>query len=169
LELTNFPIVGVDGQNQPVLIAPITHEDPWRCRFHFFRRGRGEWVESTIVETDNIWNAARFVTIVDSEIAIDLIVGQGKREETFYGGGELQRWRSDDAGQSWRMERTFVPQPGLLFNNPSPVHDARGGVIADAFVFYGWQGPGGVWALPEYDTENRNRGIAWLWIDGGWA
>lgn len=168
-ELTNFPAIAADGAGGVVLIAPISEGDPWRCRFHCFRWEGGAWHGSAMVETDNTWNAVRLVAVDRRQITADLVIGQGKGEECFYGGGELQRWHSGDGGRSWHRGPSFVPQPGLLYNNPSPVHRAEGGVLDDAFVFYGWQGPGGVWALPEYDTENRNRGLAWLWIDGSWA
>jgi hypothetical protein len=168
-ELTNFPAVAADPGGRPVLVAPITEGDPWRCRFHCFRWDGRQWRQSRIVSTDNTWNAARIVRVADSQIVADLVVGEGKGEECFYGGGELERWASDDNGTSWHRQCHFVPQPGLLYNNPMPVQQAAGGWLPDGFVLYGWQGPGGVWALPEYATENRNRGQAWLWLDGHWV
>ena len=168
-ELTNFPSVAADDADRPMLLAPISHDDPWRCRFHFFRWDGHAWRQSIICDTDNTWSASRFVETGDNCLAVDLVVGQGKGEECFYGGGEVQRWRSSDGGASWQCEQSFVPHPGLLYNNVRPVELAEGGRLADSFVLYGWQGPGGVWAVPGYETESRNRGLAWLWLDGRWV
>ncbi|MBN2584719.1 MAG: BNR-4 repeat-containing protein [Planctomycetes bacterium] len=168
-ELTNLPTVAADQDDRPVLLAPVSDGDPWRCRFHFLRWDGSTWRTSTITETDNTWNASRIVRLEGNEVAADLIVGAGKGEECFYGGGELQRWVSRDGGASWRLQQSFVPRAGLLYNNPRPVELADGGTLDDAFVFYGWNGPGGVWAVPGCATENRNRGRAWLWLDGRWV
>ncbi len=168
-ELTNFPSVDVDEADRPALLAPVSVNDPWRCEFRFLRWTGHAWLASTITETDNIWSASRFIELRGDRVTVDLIAGQGKAEECFYGGGDLQRWQSNDAGRSWRRLQTFIPVPGLLYNNPRPVQLPTGGELPDAFVLHGWQGPGGVWAVPEYATENRNRAEAWLWLEGRWV
>jgi len=168
-ELTNFPALAADGHGRVAMIAPISQDDPWRCRFHCFVFDGGAWRHTEIVDTDNVWNAARIVSFTGRRLVADLVVGHGKGEECFYGGGELQRWTSDDGGRSWQAGMCFVPRPGLLYNNPSAVRTVEGGFLEGAFVFYGWTGPGGVWALPDFATEDRNRGQAWLWLDGHWA
>ena len=168
-ELTNFPTVATDEHDHPMLIAPVSESDPWRCRFHCLRWDGADWQHSTITETDNTWNASRVVDWQDERITADLIVGRDKGEDCFYGGGELQRWTSDDNGLNWRYQRSFVPAEGLLYNNPRPVERTAGGVLDDAFVLHGWQGPGGVWKTPGYDTPDHNRAMAWLWLDGRWV
>ncbi len=168
-ELTNFPTIATDAHDRPMMIVPISEGDPWRCRFHCLRWDGSKWQHSTIIETDNTWSASRVIDWQGDRITADLIVGEGKGEACFYGGGQLQRWQSDDNGLNWRYQRSFVPIEGLIYNNPRPVERAGGGVVDDAFVLYGWQGPGGVWKTPSYDTPNHNRGMAWLWLDGKWA
>ncbi len=168
-ELTNAPTVGADEHDRPALLAPISADDPWHCRFRFFRWDGGAWHGATITETDNTWNASRLVALDGRRVTADLIVGAGKGEGCFYGGGELQRWHSHDGGASWRRGRSFVPRAGLLTNNPRPIERAGGGRVRDGFVLYGWRGPGGVWAVPGYPTETRNRGQGWLWLEGRWV
>jgi hypothetical protein len=155
--------------DEPLLLAPVSEGDPWRCRFRFFRpgHGRGVWSATALPETDNTWSASR-LWFDAADLVADMVVGRGKGEETFYGGGEIQRWRSSDGGAIWWLEAILAPEAGLLYNNLQPVEGGEGGELADAFVCYGWSGPGGVWGVDGYATESRNRGRAFLRLDGRW-
>ncbi len=168
-ELTNFPTVATSPNDEPYLLVPVSEGSPWTCRFEFFRRDGGRWRRTTITRTDNTWSGSRLIIRDDGEIQAHLIVGRGKGEETFYGGGTLQEWVSRDVGETWELRRQYVPEPGLFYNNPRPVETLTGEPLADAFVFYGWQGPGGVWPTEDCDTETRNRGRAYLWLNGRWV
>lgn len=169
-ELTNFPTVAAGPDDEPLLLAPVSEGDPWRCRFRFFRPGpeAAAWSAAALPQTDNTWSASRLWFDADGLVA-DLVVGRGKGEETFYGGGEIQRWKSADGGATWRHLTTLTPQEGLLYNNFQPIEHVKGGELHDSFVCYGWSGPGGVWAVDGYATESRNRGQAFLRLCGRWV
>jgi len=77
----------------------------------------------------------------------------------------VEKWSSNNSGITWYREHSLVPDPDLVYNNPRPVHDSRGGHLRDHLVFFGWKGPGSI----EADLAPlRNRGRAYLWGDGEW-
>jgi hypothetical protein len=80
----------------------------------------------------------------------------------------MQEWVSDDDnGQTWRMAGTLNPEPGLIYNNPSPVWTSDGKPLDDWLVFYGWPGPR---SIDDYIQDDRkafhNTGKAFLWHNG---
>jgi hypothetical protein len=109
---------------------------------------------------------------LEDSIFAYLIAGRGKDEMTLYGGGYLEEWRSDDRGEIWEHESSMVPEPDLIYNNPQPVFRSNGEILDGWWVFYGWQGPEGIWnrkLFREWDLNNPprpNRGKAFLWHDG---
>ena len=84
-----------------------------------------------------------------------------------YGGGAMQEWVSDDDGKTWRMAGALDPEPGLIYNNPSPAWTSDGKPLDDWLVFYGWNGPR---SIDDYIQDDRdafhNSGKAFLWHDG---
>lgn len=168
-ELTNFPSVAAGPDDEPMMLVPVSEDGPWRCRFQFFRRRGDAWQRCPLAETDSTWSASRLLVGSDGTMVAWLVVGRGKGEECFYGGGTLQQWRSLDGGESWACLGDVVPEPGLLYNNPQPVVRPDGGELDDAFVLYGWRGPGGVWSTDDVPRETANRGRAYLWLDRRWV
>jgi len=82
-------------------------------------------------------------------------------------GGAMQEWVSDDNGKTWHMAGTLDPEPGLIYNNPSPVWTSDGKPLDDWLVFCGWPSPR---SIDDYIQDDRNAfhntGKAFLWHNG---
>lgn len=144
-ELTNSPSLAVDDALQPLLVLPVSEGSPWRCRLTAFFRNKGVWRSSGICLTDNTWSGSLLQHDGERCFTLWLISGQGKDESCFYGGGELQAWRTRDGGATWHRALRLDPRPGFLYNNPQPVVDEKGQILPNHVLFYGWQGPQSLW------------------------
>jgi len=161
-DLTNFPFVFANKDDKPYLLAPVSQGSPWECDFDFFKMRDGDW-QRIHITTDNIWAGSYLEERHDGSLHAYLIAGQGKDEGTFYGGGSLEHWISDDEGDSWAKLETLDPDPGLIYNNPRPVVTSQGKLMEGQILFYGWEGPQGIWDI---DSPRPNRGKLYLWDNG---
>jgi len=167
--LTNMPAMALDDTGQPCFLLPMSGDSPWQCTFHFIRCGKGGITDTPIIDTNHTWSGCDLRNLGGRKWLAYLIVGSVEGEMLSYGGGDLEEWRSDDDGATWRRVRQLVPEPGLLYNNPCPVVDVAGGTMADAVLFYGWEGPGSMQPVGAGGTTTTElRGKAFLWHDGKW-
>lgn len=162
-ECSNFPSITADAQGNPLLLAPVSQGSPWHCRFTCFRWDGVRWHISQLQETDNIWNSSLVWHEGGSHYKTWLVVGQGKDERCFYGGGTLELWASQNFGQTWSMQENLQPCPELIYNNPKQVFRADGTALPGWMIFFGWQGPESMWKV---DNPKPNRGFAFLYADG---
>lgn len=162
-ELTNFPFVFVDKDDTPYLIAPVSQGSPWRCNFNLYKPISDGWKKVTITETDNIWSGVYVEVNNDGIFNAFLVSGSGKDESTFYGGGIIEHWVSYNLGEGWTKAGELIPDPNLIYNNPRPIVTATGKIVEGNVLFYGWEGPEGVW---DVDYFRSNRGKLFLWTNG---
>jgi hypothetical protein len=163
-ELTNMPAIAVGSRDEPYFVLPVSDGSPWRCRFYLVARKSGRWQRFPIAETNGNWAGCLLDRDRSGGLTAYLVRGE-EGETLLYSGGMVERWRSTNEGTTWKRERSLVPEAGLLYNNPRPVHLVRGGRLADCVVFFGWQGPGSIQSDP---SPRRNRGRAYLWREGEW-
>ncbi|MCZ6673509.1 MAG: BNR-4 repeat-containing protein [Verrucomicrobia bacterium] len=165
--LTNIPTLALDADGNPVFLLLMSDKTPTDTVFHFIRRQGDKWVKTPIARTVSTWAGSHLQRTGPGKWSAILVVGKDKGEIPSYGGGAMQKWVSDDDGQTWRMAETLDPEPGLIYNNPSPVWTSDGQVLDDWLVFYGWNGPR---SIDDYILGDKgklhNTGKAFLWHDG---
>jgi len=69
---------------------------------------------------------------------------------------------SSDRGDSWQKESEWVPEEGMIYNNPRPVPTSRGDILDGAYTMFGWEGPDGL-------TKEKCCGRAFLYFRGEWV
>ncbi len=164
-ELSNMPSVTIDQQNNPYFLLPVSDQSPWRSRFYFVARRNGKWERVPLIDTNNTWAGCLLQADGLKNFIAYMVSGDPKDETLFYSGGLIEKWHSGDGGVTWHREQVLVPEPGLLYSNPKPVHRSGGGYLKDHVLFFGWNGPGSI----EADASPlRNRGRAYLWANGQW-
>ena len=164
--LTNMPSILVNDNDEPYFVMPVSEEEPWKCRFYFIKRDRGNWVKHPIVETNHTWAGSHLVRGEGSELLAYLVVGSVDGETLSYGGGNVEEWVSTDGGSSWKLSRKIASAPGLLYNNPRPIEHVDGSLMDGLLLFYGWEGPGSIQPADGSSKTSRLRGKAYLWRDG---
>lgn len=165
--VTNMPTLNLDSDGNPVFVLLMSDKTPTDCVFHFVRRDADQWVKTPIARTVSTWAGSHLQRIGPGKWSAILVVGNGDNGIPGYGGGEMQKWVSDDDGRIWRMEGTLDPEPGLIYNNPSTVLTSDGQALDDWLVFYGWKGPRSIDDyIHEEKGELHNTGKAFLWHNG---
>ena len=165
--ITNMPSIAIDGEGYPSFLLPVSDSKQSDCMFYFIKRAGTGWVKYPIVRTNSIWSGCYLKRTAAGQWTVFLVVGKDDIEIPIYGGGELQEWVSNDDGRTWQMKRKLNPEPGLLYNNPTPVVTPDGKTVDKWLVFYGWEGPRGIQENILADgTQIHNRGKAFLWYDG---
>jgi len=165
--ITNMPSIEFDDEGYPAFLLPVSESKPTDCMFYFIKRAGTEWEKTPVVRTNSIWSGSYLKRTAPACWIAFLVVGGNDREVPVYGGGELQEWVSNDDGQTWQMKRKLNPEPGLLYNNPTPVVTPDGKTVDKWLVFYGWEGPRSIQEnIRANETEVHNRGRAFLWYDG---
>jgi len=164
-ELSNMPSIAVGSRGEPHFLLPVSDQSPWYSRFHFVSRHERAWRRVAVTETNNTWAGCFLRADGPTDFVAYLVSGHDADETLLYSGGTVEKWSSNNSGITWYREHSLVPDPDLVYNNPRPVHDSRGGHLRDHLVFFGWKGPGSI----EADLAPlRNRGRAYLWGDGEW-
>lgn len=159
---TNPPAVLDDGSGSPMMILPVASEEsPWQGEHVFVRRKDGEWKRDAITSLNNTWSGNWLFDSGDGLTAL-LTTGDADGSLLEYGGGRVERWTSENRGDSWSKREVWEPDAGLIYNNPRPVPTSRGEVLNGAYTMMGWEGPTGL-------GRKRCIGRAYLRIDGQWA
>ncbi len=164
-ELSNMPSIALGAQGEPHFLLPVSDQSAWHSRFHFVTRQGRAWHRVALTGTNNTWAGGLLRAEGPNDFVAYLVSGQDADETLFYSGGTVEQWSSRDRGVTWHRDRSLVPDPDLVYNNPRPVQNSRGGDLRDHLVFFGWQGPGSIEADP---SPLRNRGRAYLWGGGEW-
>ncbi len=159
-ELTNLPSIAQNEERHPLLISPLSHNSPWTCTYKSYFWNGVKWDINSICETDNIWSSSLPIHVKDNHYKAWLIVGKGKDEKCYYGGGELQLWETHDNGAHWQFVEKLEPESGLIYNNPKMVFNYDGSVKKDFLLFFGWEGPESMW---KKDIDKPNSGKAFLY------
>ncbi|MGN0745839.1 MAG: BNR-4 repeat-containing protein [Aristaeellaceae bacterium] len=153
-------------------LTVVTGETEWDCTFQYMRYVHGELKITPIAPTNTTWSGCRLYREGEDLVAL-LICGKTDGSLYTYGAGELEQWRSCDQGDTWRMEKRYVPVEGELYNNPILAEDcANSGVICPGIAaFYGWTGPYSMQPVIDKATDIPiiNRGKAYLLIDGAYV
>ena len=165
--LTNMPSLTFDDDVNPAFLLLISDKTPTDCVFHFVRRQGDKWVKTPIARTVSTWAGSHLRRTGPGQWSAMLVVGKDGDVIPRYGGGAMQEWVSDDNGKAWHMAGTLDPEPGLIYNNPSPVWTSDGKPLDDWLVFYGWPGPR---SIDDYIQDDKkafhNTGKAFLWHNG---
>ena len=165
--ITNMPSLALDERGNPAFILPMSDSSPEDCLFHFIKSDGISWKKIPITRTNSIWAGSYLINRGSGRWIAFLTIGKVDGEVPLYGGGELQRWESENGGLSWFLEAKLDPEPGLLYNNPTPVVTAEGKTMEGWLLFYGWEGPRGIQEQIRDKVPGLiNSGKAFLWQDG---
>ena len=124
--LTNMPSLTLDDHGNPAFLLLISDKTPTDCVFHFVRRQGDKWIKTPIARTVSTWAGSHLRRTGPGQWSAILVVGKDGEIIPGYGGGAMQEWVSEDSGKTWRMARALDPEPGLIYNNPSPAWTSDG-------------------------------------------
>lgn len=158
------PSIHIDADGQAQFLGVISEESPDSGWFTHIRLVDGEWQETKIVRTSNVWNSGLLDTNSDGHLRALLLAGEGeiKAQGTTKGtdlnryawGDRIEEWISRDNGDTWELNRDITPQQGMRYQNLRTVSTEMGEYSDEIFLFYGWEPD----AMPGQAT-------AFLWDD----
>jgi len=165
--LTMMPSIAIGKTVSDVaFLVPVTGETEWDCQFLYIFKQQGKWICNNVAKTNTTWSGSRIYKDKDGDIIAYLIAGKKDGSIYTYGAGNLEKWISNDNGNSWNKANDFVPVDDYLYNNPVFAEDANhSGIIYPQFVaFYGWKGPYSMQPVIDRETDIPiiNRGMAFL-------
>lgn len=158
------PSIHFDEEGQPQFLGVISAESPNSGWFTYIREVDGEWLETKVVRTSNVWNSGVLDKNSEGHLRALLIVGDGDiapvgttkgSDHNRYGWGDrIEEWISRDEGKTWQLSRDITPQKGMRYQNIRTVSTAEGGYSNEIFLFYGW--------APD---AQPGQAVAFLWDD----
>ncbi|GEM_PF-525904 len=157
------PTIHFDADGTPRFFGVISGESPNSGWFTQVRFVDGDWRETRIVHTSNVWNASLVDWDAEGNLRALVIVGDGEEEAApagptdlngFGWGERIEEWVSADDGTNWSRRRVIVPQPGMRFQNLRAVSTGMGSYSNEVFLFYGWNA-----------DASPGEGVAFLWDD----
>ena len=143
--LTNIPSLYIDEHDNPgFLLVRSSEEGMRKCNFWYLQRKDGIWTKTMFANTNSTWAGSCVHKQEDGKLAAYLIASEESGEKLTYGGGEVEKWVSDD-GTKWSLEGSIIPEPGLIYNNPMFAEKSDGTGADDRFLLmFGWKGPEGI-------------------------
>ena len=140
--LDNVPAILLTGKNEePSFLLPVSNETAYKCNFYYVFRKNGEWIKTKICATNSTWAGCNIKRAEDGKIIANMIASElDDGNKLIYGGGVPQQWSSYD-GINWSMDEEFVPEEGMLFNNPIFAEYSDGKAADDYLLMFGWEGP----------------------------
>lgn len=143
--LTNIPSLYIDENDNPSFLLVRSREEGLdECDFWFVRRDKGEWKKAVVTKTNSTWAGSCIHKQEDGRLAAYLIAADGGGDKLLYGGGNVEKWVTED-GDKWTLEGRVEPEEGLIYNNPMFAENSNGMGPDERFLLmFGWEGPDGL-------------------------
>lgn len=157
------PAIHLNQEGEPHFLGVISGSTPHHGWFTHVHLVGGEWQETRIARTSNVWNSGLIDTDRDGNLRALLMAGDGEvaagspkgtNLNGFGWGDRVEEWISSDNGVTWRLNRDITPEKGMRYQNLRTVSTGMGTESNEVFLFYGWEpdaGPG--------------EAVAFLWDD----
>lgn len=139
------PAMALDADGEPIFLHVLSGDDLESPSYYFLRRENGRWENTRICAASHQWSSGYLKRDADGTLHAFVLVWDGYLEGGYmdnHGGGRVEEWVSDDAGETWSKRRDLSPNPekyaGWRFNNIQPVMHPNGQPVDDMLIFYGW-------------------------------
>lgn len=162
-EYTDQVVVREGADGEPVVLYLAGTNEPPAYAWRFDRWSGSAWQESTIADTDNLFDAGAIEVNPDGSVDAFLVTGGEADDQALPGeelmatrGGDIAMWHSADA-LTWMLTRTIISSSGTAtrFNDPQVVSGHNGGA---RLLFSEW----------DNDVSNYIRKV-YLWNDDGFV
>ena len=140
------PVISLDEHGEPTFLHVLSEDNLKSHRYYYVRREKGKWKQTPICNSNHQWNSSYLARDKKGILHAYVIVGEGYLEGGYmnrHGGGRIEKWISQDKGNSWKKSRDLMADQkefgNWRFNNIQPVVRPDGSIVEGMLLFYGWK------------------------------
>ncbi len=131
--------IQLDSQGQPYILFLDAEVETFRATWKVARKSAVGWSISDVTESDHMYDAGALLVFDDDDLRI---WGPSTAVQPHEDGGEIEEFRSTDAGATWRHTRSLTSNSKWSHNHVKPVMGHQ-------------RGPGDVRAIWSYGDSRK--------------